>query len=187
MGNANSGNRQQAPKVKYAGIDKMYDSKGWGFTQRSHEVEAAIMSQIDTQSGGAIKVMFFLTGCGEGFKISKQTIKERTGLSETGYYNARTKLKNMGWISEDEKGYITINMEKILNLKDSKNLSTQNTQNNFNDLNSSKNIGGQNTQNIIVNNLKDSKNLITQNTQNNSFDLTDPKNGYVDEEGHYIF
>lgn len=150
MGNANSGNKQQAPKVKYAGVDKMYDSKGWGFTQRSHEVEAAIMSKIDAQSGGAIKVMFFLTGCGDNFRISKQTIKERTGLSETGYYNARTKLKNMGWISEDDKGYITINMEKILD-------------------------------------LKDSKSLLTQNTQNNSLDLTDPKNGYIDEEGHYIF
>lgn len=122
MGNANSGNKQQAPKVKYAGVDKMYDSKGWGFTQRSHEVEMAIMNGLSAQQGGPLKIMLVLTGCGENFRISESMIKERTGLSASGYRTARAKLEEMGWISKNVEGYITINMEKILMTCNSQNV-----------------------------------------------------------------
>lgn len=122
MGNTNSGNKQQAPKVKYAGVDKMYDSKGWGFAQRSHEVEMAIMNGLSAQQGGPLKIMLVLTGCGDNFRISESMIKERTGLSASGYRNARAKLEEMGWISKNIDGYITINMEEILKTCNSQNV-----------------------------------------------------------------
>ena len=130
MGNTNSGNKQQAPKVKYAGVDKMYDSKGWGFAQRSHEVEMAIMNGLSAQQGGLLKIMLVLTGCGDNFRISESMIKERTGLSASGYRNARAKLEEMGWISKNIDGYITINMEEILKTCNSQNnVETYNSQN----------------------------------------------------------
>ena len=130
MGSINSGNKQQAPKVKYAGVDKMYDSKGWGFAQRSHEVEMAIMNGLSAQQGGPLKIMLVLTGCGDNFRISESMIKERTGLSASGYRTARARLEEMGWISKNIDGYITINMEKILMTCNSQNIvDTCNSQN----------------------------------------------------------
>ena len=62
-----------------------------------------------------MKVMFFLTGNAEGFRVSEKTIMERCNISESGYKNARKKLVEMGWLNHKSGDYIQVNYDKIFN------------------------------------------------------------------------
>lgn len=103
----------QAPEIKYNG-DKMKDNKGWGKAIRTHELESAIMNGLGERDMAMLKIMLFLTGNAEGFKVAEKTICERCKISESGYKNARKKLIDMGWITHAQGGHIIVNYNTIL-------------------------------------------------------------------------
>lgn len=105
-------NYNQAPKIKFNG-DKNKDTKGWGKAIRTHELEFEIMNGLGDRDMAALKVMLFLTGNAEGFAVSEATICERCNISEATYKNARTKLKNKGWISHTPGKEIIVNYNNI--------------------------------------------------------------------------
>lgn len=107
-------NYQQAPKILYNQQEKLQDTKKWGKTIRTHELEAALMNKCDNLA--ELKYMLFLTGnAGDGsFKASKTTIMERTGLSESSITRARKALAAKGFIECVEGQSITIHFNKIL-------------------------------------------------------------------------
>ena len=59
------------------------------------------------------KLMYFLTGNAEGFKIPEKTVLQRCNISESGYKRARKKLTAMGWISYKPGQYIQVNYNNI--------------------------------------------------------------------------
>lgn len=112
-GNQMSNNNSQAPELKYNG-DKMKDNKGWGKAIRTHELESAIMNGLGARDMAMLKIMLFLTGNAEGFRIAEKTICERCNISETGYKEARKKLVEKGWITHEAGGHIIVNYNTIL-------------------------------------------------------------------------
>lgn len=136
----------QAPELKYNG-DKMKDNKGWGKAIRTHELEAAIMNGLGPRDMGMLKVMLFLTGNAEGFKIAEKTICERCNISETGYKDIRKKLVDKGWITHAPGGHIIVNYNVILYGKGS----TENTSEGYSE---NTPLGStENTHNKITNNI----------------------------------
>ncbi len=59
------------------------------------------------------KIMYFLTGNAEGFRVSERTILERCNISESGYKRARKKLAEKQWIFHEAGEYIQVNFNKI--------------------------------------------------------------------------
>ncbi len=59
------------------------------------------------------KIMLFLTGNAEGFRVSERTICHRCNISESGYKKARKKLVEKQWIFHKAGGYIQVNFNKI--------------------------------------------------------------------------
>lgn len=115
------GNRQQAPTLIHDG-DKMLDNKKWGFAQRSHELEIAMMNGLGAQDMSALKIMLFFTGnAGDGsFVVPCKTVMERCNITKPSYYKARKKLVEMGWIDAPEEdndngGQIIVHFDNILN------------------------------------------------------------------------
>lgn len=104
-------NYNQAPAIKYNG-EKNRDPKKWGKAIRTHELETAIMNGLGARDMGMLKIMLFLTGNAEGFRVAEKTIMERCNLSKSGYYTARDKLEKMGWL-KCEDGQIVVNYDKI--------------------------------------------------------------------------
>ena len=104
-------NLQQAPAIKYQG-EKLRDSKGLGKAIRTHELEMAIMCGLGERDMAMLKIMLFLTGNAEGFKVAEKTITERCNISESGYKTARKKLEAKGWIT-CTNGLITVNYDAI--------------------------------------------------------------------------
>ena len=105
-------NLQQAPQIKYNG-EKYKDSKGWGKAIRPHELESAIFCGLGERDYVACKIMLFLTGNAEGFRVAEKTIIDRCNISESAYKNARKKLVTMGWITHNPGESITVNYNKI--------------------------------------------------------------------------
>ena len=60
-----------------------------------------------------VKIMYFLTGNAEGFRVSERTILERCNISESGYKKARKKLAEKQWIFHQAGEYIQVNFNKI--------------------------------------------------------------------------
>jgi hypothetical protein len=116
MANMANNTHSQAPEIKYNG-DKMREVKGWGKAIRTHELEAAIMNGLGPKDMAMLKIMLFLTGNAEGFRIAEKTICERCNISESGYKTARKKLCEMGWITHEAGGHIIVNYNKILGNK----------------------------------------------------------------------
>lgn len=109
-------NLQQAPAIKYNG-DKnktSQEAKNWGKAIRTHELETKIMCGLGGRDMVPLKVMLFLTGNAEGFRVAEKTICERCNIStHKAYIDARQKLREMGWISYGD-GFITVNYDVIL-------------------------------------------------------------------------
>ena len=105
-------NLQQAPEIKSNGA-KNRDTKKWGKAIRTHELEYAIMSGLGERDFVPMKIMLFLTGNAEGFRVAEKTIMERCNISESSYKNARKKLVGMGWITHIPGASITVNYDKI--------------------------------------------------------------------------
>lgn len=104
----------QAPKIVYKG-EKLTDSKGWGKTIRTHELEWKIMSELGEREMAMLKIMLFLTGNAEGFAVAEKTICDRCNISTSGYRTARKKLSDKGWITCDlENKKIIVNYDVIL-------------------------------------------------------------------------
>lgn len=59
------------------------------------------------------KIMYFLTGNAEGFRVSEKTILDRCNISESGYKKARKKLVEKKWIFHKPGEYIQVNFNKI--------------------------------------------------------------------------
>lgn len=114
-------NLQQAPAIKYNG-EKNRDQKKWGKAIRTHELESAIMCGLGERDIVPLKVMLFLTGNAEGFQVAEKTIMERCNISRTSYINARTKLKEKGWITHIEGKEIAVNYDVILGYSDNTSL-----------------------------------------------------------------
>ena len=110
----------QAPRTKFNG-DKFskilnQNRKAWGKAIRPHELESIFFRLIDSKNSVQLKLMLFLTGNAEGYKLVKDATIERLGVSITPYYKARDALKERGWISVKNEGdvsYIIINYDKI--------------------------------------------------------------------------
>lgn len=103
----------QAPVIKYKG-NKLKDSKGWGKTIRTHELEWKFMSELGERDMAMLKIMLFLTGNAEGFAVAEKTICDRCNISSSGYRTARKKLSDKGWITCDTSNKtITVNYNVI--------------------------------------------------------------------------
>lgn len=108
-------NIQQAPEIKANG-DKMSSqeiSLRWGKAIRPHELETAFAVCLGDRDFAMYKIMMFLTGNAEGFRVAEKTIIERCNISESGYKNARKKLVEKGWLTLIPGKEIIINYEKI--------------------------------------------------------------------------
>lgn len=163
-------NLQQAPAIKYSG-EKNKDSKGMGKAIRTHELESAIMCGLGDRDMAMMKIMFFLTGNGEGFKVAEKTICERCNMSESGYKKARKKLVDMGWISLIPGEAIIVNYDAIYCGKGI----TEKTSSNENE--KSKGI----TENTSLGITEKPSQGITQNTYNNiSNNIIEQNNGCDD-------
>ena len=105
---------EQAPILKANG-EKYNSFKKWGKAIRTHELEAAICCCLGNRDMVALKTMLFFTGNAEDiFRVAKKTICGRMNISEQKYYEARSKLQNMGWIYYDEReNTISINYNRI--------------------------------------------------------------------------
>ena len=102
----------QAPVLKHNG-EKFQSPHGWGKAIRTHELEAAIFRCLGPKDYAMAKIMLFLTGNADGFRVSEKTIMERCNISETGYKKARKKLAEMGWIFHKPSDYIQVNFNKV--------------------------------------------------------------------------
>lgn len=102
----------QAPVLKHNG-EKFQSPHGWGRAIRTHELEAAIFRCLGPKDYAMAKIMLFLTGNADGFRVSEKTIMERCNISETGYKKARKKLAEMGWIFHKPSEYIQVNFNKV--------------------------------------------------------------------------
>lgn len=102
-----------APAIKSVG-DKHRDDYGWGKSIRTQQLETAIMNGLGGRDMAALKIMFFLTGNADGFRVAEQTICSRCNITQPNYINARKKLVEMGWITH-QQGCITVNYDNILN------------------------------------------------------------------------
>ena len=102
----------QAPMLKHNG-KKDQSPHNWGKAIRTHDLEAAIFRCLGQKDYAMAKVMLFLTGNGEGFKVAEKTILERCNISESGYKNARKKLIEKGWITHKPSDFIQVNYSKI--------------------------------------------------------------------------
>lgn len=102
----------QAPVLKHNG-EKQQSLYGWGKAIRTHELETAIFCCLGSKDYAMAKIMLFLTGNAEGFRVSEKTIIERCNISETGYKKARKKLAEMGWIIHKPSDFIQVNFNKI--------------------------------------------------------------------------
>lgn len=149
-------NLQQAPAIKYSG-EKDRDTKRMGKAIRTHELETAIMCGLGDRDMAMMKIMFFLTGNAEGFKVAEKTICERCNMSESGYKKARKKLVDMGWISLIPGEMIIVNYDAIYCGKGI----TENTSSNENE--KSKGI----TENTSLGITENTSMGITENTYNN--------------------
>ena len=102
----------QAPMLKHNG-KKDQSPHNWGKAIRTHDLETAIFRCLGQKDYAMAKVMLFLTGNGEGFKVAEKTILERCNISESGYKNARKKLIEKGWITHKPSDFIQVNYSKI--------------------------------------------------------------------------
>lgn len=108
-------NMQQAPEIKANG-NKMSSQEiplRWGKAIRPHELETAFAVCLGDRDFAMYKIMMFLTGNAEGFRVAEKTIIERCNISESGYKNARKKLVEKGWLTLVPGKEIIINYEKI--------------------------------------------------------------------------
>ena len=105
----------QAPRIKNNGEKKLKNSKN-GFAMRPHDLETIFFNLIPYKNIVQLKVMLYLTGNAEGFRLIKDATLERLNVSSSAYYNARKDLVDKGWISVEEGkdfSYIVINYNKI--------------------------------------------------------------------------
>lgn len=106
---------EQAPKIKVSG-EKFLKEQTWGRAIRPHELETIFFNLIDSKNVAQLKLMLFLTGNAEGYKLIKEATIARLGVTVNPYYNARRALAEKGWISVEVKGdstYIVVNYDKI--------------------------------------------------------------------------
>ncbi len=103
---------EQSPELRHNG-EKNQSPHGWGKAIRTHELEAAINCCLGPKDAAMVKIMYFLTGNAEGFRVSEKTIMNRCNISESGYKKARKKLAQMQWIFHEAGEYIQVNFNKI--------------------------------------------------------------------------
>lgn len=103
---------EQSPELRHNG-DKYQSPYHWGKAIRTHELEAAIFCCLGQKDFAMAKIMLFLTGNAEGFRVSERTILERCNISESGYKKARKKLAQKQWIFHEAGEYIQVNFNKI--------------------------------------------------------------------------
>ena len=103
---------EQSPELKHSG-ENFQSTYGWGKANRTHELEAAINNCLGDKEFAMAKIMYFLTGNADGFRVSEKTICERCNISESGYKKARKKLANKQWIFHKQGEYIQVNYNKI--------------------------------------------------------------------------
>ena len=103
---------EQSPELKHNGT-KDQSPHGWGKAIRTHELEAAINGCLGQKDFAMAKIMLFLTGNAEGFRVSERTILERCNISESGYKKARKKLMEKQWIFHKPGEFIQVNFNKI--------------------------------------------------------------------------
>ena len=102
----------KAPELRHNG-EKNQSPYGWGKAIRTHELEAAINNGLGQKDFAMHKLMLFLTGNAEGFKVPEKTVLQRCNISESGYKRARKKLAEMGWIFYKPGQYIQVNYNRI--------------------------------------------------------------------------
>lgn len=103
---------EQSPELRHNG-EKYQSPHGWGKAIRTHELETAIFCCLGQKDYAMAKIMLFLTGNAEGFRVSERTICHRCNISESGYKKARKKLVERQWIFHKAGGYIQVNFNKI--------------------------------------------------------------------------
>ena len=102
----------QSPEIRHNG-KKDQSPHGWGRAIRTHELETAIFCCLGQKDYAMAKIMLFLTGNAEGFRVSARTICNRCNISESGYKKARKKLAERQWIFHKAGEYIQVNFNKI--------------------------------------------------------------------------
>ena len=99
----------QAPEIKFSGEKFKETPELKGKAIYSHLFMNALMNGLGERDCAALKIMLFLCGNAQGFKVAEKTICERCNISETGYRKARNKLVDLGIIIRDttkvKKGY----------------------------------------------------------------------------------
>lgn len=105
------GNTKQAPILIHEG-DKMDSKQFYCIDQELCEI---IFNELSGKNGNSLKLIFFLLGnSGTGsFRVSEQTVKNRTGMDKKSYQRARKDLEEKGWI-RNEKGKIIVLIQNIV-------------------------------------------------------------------------
>lgn len=105
----------QAPEIKFNGEKFKETPELKGKAIYSHLFMNALMNGLGERDCAALKIMLFLCGNAQGFKVAEKTICERCNISETGYRKARNKLVDLGWISYTPYKEIIVNYNTIYN------------------------------------------------------------------------
>lgn len=108
-------NLNQAPEIKFNGEKFKETPELKGKAIYSHLFMNALMNGLGERDCAALKIMLFLCGNAQGFKVAEKTICERCNISETGYRKARNKLVDLGWISYTPYKEIIVNYNTIYN------------------------------------------------------------------------
>lgn len=91
------------------------DWKNYGKNIRDGYLEQKIAEVCGEKQFAAYKLLMFLTGSADGFRIAEKTACERCSLSERGYRNARKFLKENNLIRLTPDNRIEVNYEAIYN------------------------------------------------------------------------
>ena len=102
----------KAPKLVFNGA-KEQDNEN---TNQSYIIPQKLGDIIFNELGNKsaqLRIMIVLCGTKEGFGISTEWMRQRTGLSQQSYSAAMKELEKIGWITHKSYQSISINFDTI--------------------------------------------------------------------------
>ena len=90
-------------------IDKDDEFGGKGFTSLSNRVIYYILNELGQEKNDKAElhtILFLITVAYGGYKIHKSQISQKTGLSESAYYEGLKRLEARGWVEKNNEAII---------------------------------------------------------------------------------
>lgn len=108
---------EQAPKIHHSVDKNRFITRQDGFAMIPEAVLYRLCEQLDPKSGAQFRLIIFLIGCGESFRLPLKTVMDKLHISKDSYYKARTQLEERGWITcinDSQDPTIIINYHNIM-------------------------------------------------------------------------